>query len=153
MRYEVAQELEIVREENNGFLRPQEVVEYAKNPNTVLHQYFDWDNDIAADKYRIAQARALIRVAVIVEKNTSEKVRAYVSLSSDRNEAGGYRSIAEVINDVVLVDTLLQDALKELASFQRKYNRLKEVSEFKEIFSSIERVVHKEQHEEVQATA
>src|SRR5581483_9736542 len=118
-------------------------LEFARNPDTELHKYFEWNNDEAAEKFRLAQARALIRVAVIVEPRSSERVRAYVSLTSDRHNEGGYRAITEIINDDVLVDTLLQDALKELAAFQRKYNHLKTIAELSGVFESIEKVVDK----------
>lgn len=135
-------ELETIRKSNNGFLRPQEVVEYARNPDSALHSHFTWDDSEAAEKYRLAEARALIRVSVVVEPTTSEKVRAYVSLTGDRNADGGYRAIAEIINDEVLVEKLLDDALKELASFKRKYEKLKGISNLSGVFTAIEDVVH-----------
>lgn len=140
----IKEELETIRKSNNGFLRPQDVVEYARDPNSALHTRFTWDDSEAAEKYRLAEARALIRVSVVVEANTSEKLRAYVSLTSDRNELGGYRAIAEVINDEVLIDRLLDDALKELEIFKRKYERLKSVSALGGVFSAIEDVTHNE---------
>lgn len=140
----IRQEMEAIRIANNGFIRPQEVVEYARNPESALHAQFTWDDTEAAEKYRLAEARALIRVSVVVESSTNEKVRAYVSLSGDRNADGGYRAITEIINDEVLVEKMLTDALKELASFKRKYERLKGVSKLGGVFTAIEDVTHNE---------
>lgn len=151
MNESAKQELEIIRSENGGFLRPIDVLNYARDEKSALHEYFEWDDNEAAEKYRLAQARALIRVAVVVEERTSAKVRAYVSLSNDRTAEGGYRAIAEVINDEVLRETLLADAMKELAVFQRKYQQLKAVTELGGLFAVIEDVVRSNlsaQHEE-----
>lgn len=135
------QELELIRSENGGFLRPADVVNYARDDKSALHEYFEWDDSAAAEKYRLAQARALIRVAVVVEPRTSEKLRAYVSLTSDRSAEGGYRAIADIINDEVLKETLIADAMKDLASFTRKYEKIKRVTEFSGLFQTIEDVV------------
>jgi len=116
----VRQELEIIRTENGGFLRPADVVNYARSEDTALHEMFEWDNTKAAERYRLAQARSVIRVCVIVNENTSEKIRAFVSLSSDRQAKNGYRAMAEVIDDEILKETMLNDALRDLQAFQRK---------------------------------
>ena len=137
----IREELETIREKGNGFLRPQEVVEYARNPDTALHSHFEWDDDEAAEKYRLVQARALIRVVVTVEPNTSEKIRAYVSLMDDRHKEGGYRVMAKVIDDVMLTDKLMEDAFKELSSFRRKYNILRSITGISGIMDAINAVV------------
>lgn len=136
----VKQELEIIRNENGGFLHPAKVVEYARDENTALHECFEWDDTEAAEKYRLAQARAVIRVCVVVEENTSQPVRTYVSLRTDRKE-GGYRAMVDVVNDEVLKERLLADALKELAYFKRKYETLTTVAELGAVFKVIDEVV------------
>jgi len=55
--------LELIRR-THGELRPEAVLEDARNPNSPLHDYFTWDDKEAADQLRLLQARALIRVAV-----------------------------------------------------------------------------------------
>lgn len=125
----VKDELEVIRQKNGGFLRPQDVIEFAKNPKTRLHAQFEWDDTKAAEKYRIAQARAIIKVSVTIQPNTNEKTHTYVSLSIDRGTGAGYRHIVEVLNDEVLRDVLLQDALREAWSFKKKYDTLKDSSE------------------------
>jgi hypothetical protein len=141
MNEEVKHELEGLRQRNGGKILAAQVVDFARNPETALHGYFEWDDSLAAEKYRLAQARALIRVAVVVEPTTSEAVRAYVSLSSDRQAGGGYRAIAEVLSDEILKETLLADALKDLTVFTRKYDALRSVTRLNRLFESIEDVV------------
>lgn len=40
--------------------KPQEVVDLAKNPNTELHKCFDWNDEIAANKWRLHTARNIL---------------------------------------------------------------------------------------------
>lgn len=143
----VLQELEIIRNESGGFLHPAKIVEYARDEASALHTHFIWDNDEAAEKYRIAQARALIRVCVVVEKSTSQQTRAYVSLSVDRKD-GGYRAMVDIVNDEILLDVMLRDAIKELASFTRKYNELKQIAEIGPLFTIIDETVKRVSMEE-----
>lgn len=150
MKHTYRDELEIVRQKHNGFLRPQDVVEYARNKKTRLHGYFEWDDTEAAKRYRLAQATALIKVSVIVEPSRNEKVRAYVSLSTDRHKGGGYRSIVEVMNDDALKEVLLQDAYRDLQHFNSKFEKLRECAELSNVFQAIDvsvpRVKNTEQH-------
>lgn len=138
MNDQYREELEVIRKTNNGFIRPQEVVEFARDPKTALHEAFEWDDSSAAESYRLMQARAIIRVCVIIEPTKSEKVKAYVSLMHDRHNEGGYRAMVEVMNDEMLKDQLLSDALKELQTFQRKYAKLRDVVMLGPIFNILD---------------
>lgn len=44
-----------------GVLRPADVVDAARNPNSSMHGQFEWDDGEAAEQYRLYQARILIR--------------------------------------------------------------------------------------------
>lgn len=134
------QELEIIRQSSGGFLKPSTVVAYARNKKSALHNLFEWDDTKAAASHRIAQARSIIRVAVVISEQTSEKVRAFVSLSSDRGANRGYRSFADVLDDEELMLRLIEDAKTELAAFVRKFNRLREIGELNNIFIEIDRL-------------
>lgn len=138
MELSYQQELEIIKQKGNGFLRPQEVVDYARNPDTALHQYFEWDDVKAGEKYRLAQARAIIRVAVVVNPENGEKVQAYVSLRSDRKEGNSYRALVEVLDDEALTQALLRQAYTDMVSFQRKYQALKGAAELGGVLSAID---------------
>jgi hypothetical protein len=46
--------------DHEGTLYPATVVEVAKSPNHPLHRYFEWDNEKAAQAYRISQACEVI---------------------------------------------------------------------------------------------
>lgn len=126
----VLTELERIRQKDlEGKLRPKAVVDTARDPAHPLHKQFEWDDSVAAEKHRLDQARNLIRVAVTVleVENKTVKVRAYQSLSTDRDK-GGYRRTVDVMSDDQLRSILLADALAELRSFQARYSRLNELA-------------------------
>lgn len=52
--------------ERDGGIRPSVVVEEARPKRAKLHDEFEWNNEKAAEEYRLSQARRLIRVTQIV---------------------------------------------------------------------------------------
>lgn len=131
-------ELEQIREANGGELQAEAVVEFARNPATALHGRFTWDDTEAARQYRLEQARAVIRVCVTILPQTNESVRTYVSLTSDRiKEGGGYRTTEAVMSVAEQRAELLDQALRELATWQAKY---RQVNELAAIFAEAEKL-------------
>lgn len=109
-------------------LVPELVVEFARKSSSPLHSCFTWDDGVAADQYRLWQARQLIRVSVQIVPGTDINERVWVSLKPDREDGGGYRSMIRVLNNKDLRAQLLQDAMEDMEMFESKYQRLKELS-------------------------
>jgi hypothetical protein len=121
-----------------GLVNPHTVLERARDENSALHGHFTWDDGEAAEKWRVEEARRLIRVFVITpQQEAAEPIRAFVSLTSDRRNGGGYRNVEAVLSDEELKEQFLSDALAELKSFQSKYSRIKELAQ---VFKAIEKV-------------
>lgn len=134
----IKKELELIRKENGGILKPNDVVTFAEDPKTALHKRFEWDDNKAAHEYRLEQARYIIRVAVIVNPSTGENIRTYVSLRNDRDNGDSYRTMVDVLNDKKLFNMMLEDALTDLHTFENKYDSLKEAGKLKKVFAAIE---------------
>lgn len=132
----IEEELEAIRKKHRGVLRPADVVEYAKDPETALHEHFPWDIEEAAYKHWLDVARHIIRavVTVVGEGETAISCRAYVSLSADRGK-DSYRATVEVFDDAERSEAMLQEALQELAAFRRKYSVLQQL---KKVFRAID---------------
>lgn len=127
-RKKVLAELERIRERNGGTLTARAVVDEARDPDHPLHHRFEWDDSVAAERWREDQAARLIRCTYIEMKIEDEslRVRAFSNLSSDRkSEPGTYRATADVLSDAEMSAQLLQDAMWELKAFRRKYATLK----------------------------
>ena len=53
-------EMEILEKKYNGRLTPADVVRESANRKSKLHDWFDWDDNSASEKWRLHQARMLI---------------------------------------------------------------------------------------------
>jgi len=134
-------ELEQIAAANNGLLRAEDVVGFARDARTALHGCFEWDDKKAAHQARLQTARSIIRVAVSVTPADDQKqFRAFVSLKPDRYmlPGGGYRTFVTTMTEGDLRKQLLADAYEEMESFMRKYESLKELGE---VFEAMERAV------------
>lgn len=137
----VVAELKRIADRNDGVLMPEDVVEAARPAASPLHSSFDWDDSEAAQKWRLHQARQLLRVTVeyIESDNARVPMRVFVSLTDDRRD-GGYRITAKVLSDAEQRKQLLNDAYEEMRWFQKKYAALKELAE---VFAAMRRASRK----------
>jgi hypothetical protein len=121
------QELESLRDENNLILA-ERVVEFAENPSTALHGWFEWDDSRAAHQHRLQQARQLIVWVKVKPAGSDEPIQAFASIESDRHRpGGGYRSVILILSDAALYQAYLAQAMEELQRFQQKYAEIKEL--------------------------
>jgi hypothetical protein len=122
----IGEALEAIRVENGGQLHPQAVVEGARNPESVLHSHFEWDDKKAAELHRTDQARALIRSIRVIDDDEVARP-AFLSIRSD--DGVGYRAFREVIASVDLRERLLAQAERDLDSWTQRYRELREIVE------------------------
>jgi hypothetical protein len=123
------EELIAIARKNDGVLRPIDVVEYARDKNTALHSSFEWDDNKAAEEYRLWQAREIIRVTVTMLPNVESPVKVFVSLNEDRKEnGGGYRFLADVMTNTAQRNLFLKEAFAEFKRWELKYKTLKELT-------------------------
>lgn len=119
---------ELERLKVDGIIRPDDVVSAAESEESPLHSWFEWDDGEAAQQYRLDQARKLLRVYVVMDTPESNPVRALVSLTTDRRNGGGYRTVADVMSDDALRAQMLHDALTQLRNMQDRYRNLQALS-------------------------
>jgi len=75
-------------EHPDGTLLPKDVIEAARSPQHILHDYFEWDDARAGHLHRIDQARGLIkRYRVTVE--TSKRLYQIPRYLRDPGRHGG----------------------------------------------------------------
>jgi hypothetical protein len=132
----------------NGCLKPEIVVDEARPKNSVLHDHFEWDDDKAAYKYRLQEARQLIRCIRIIDPgipiDEQPAHRAFVHVSADPKEGQfegeGYIPIARAMGRKAYRQQVLQEALNAARHWQRKYEDLKELTL---VFAEIDKVAEK----------
>lgn len=127
---EIIAELQALCEKGGGILQPKAVIEAARPETSPLHTHFEWDDDKAADDYRMWQARALIsQVRVHIETPSGKKYasQVFVSLKSDRDK-GGYRTMVDVLSHNDTRNQLVRDALSDMQNFTERYRVIRELS-------------------------
>jgi hypothetical protein len=121
----------------HGVLRAQDVVDAARDTESVLHaEVFRCSADEAANNWYLEEARRLIRVAVTEQPELGQPVRVFVSLPSDRKvPGGGYRRLTDVIAHDQMRAELLQAALDDLRSAKERHKHVRELTE---VFAAID---------------
>ena len=118
-------ELDNIAQANNGLLVPEKVVEFAADATSALHNEFTWDNEEAARKLREQQARQLIRVYIKFVPAAQRKTRAFISVPSDRANGDGYRRTEDVIANPMLMEQMVDEVRKRIASLSQSYSYLR----------------------------
>ena len=122
--------------ESKGQLTPQKLVDVSRPVDAPLHDAFEWNDTVAAEKYREHQGRYMIRSVEVVREN-AEPTRAFVSLSRTSKEHQ-YHSIDAVLQSADDTEQLLQQAKRELAAFKRKYAQLTQLASVFDAITELE---------------
>lgn len=127
-------------EQEKGELTPELVLNESRPAEAVLHSCFEWDDEKAAEGYRLYQARRIINnITVKIEENKNEipqNVRAFVSVTDvSKQEKGSFITIQNAMLNTDYKKQVLRNALWELKNFKNKYSSYKELGK---IFASID---------------
>lgn len=114
--------------ERDGAIAPETLVNESRADTAPLHHCFEWDNDKAAEKYRISQAGNIIRHIVIENPEDASgtqvpPVRAFVHTKI----VSGYEPIEIVISSAEKCKDLLEQATRDMQWFTQKYKNLREL--------------------------
>jgi hypothetical protein len=121
-------------------LTPKEIVSKAKSKNSPIHDFFDWENDSAADKYRLHQARLLlnmIEVKVVFEKG-EKNVAAFENISvelsnDDDGKERKYVTIQDIQDSPKYLEAVMKSATEEILYWKDKYEIYEKFKQFKRI--------------------
>jgi Mor family transcriptional regulator len=132
--------------QKHGVVKAELVLDAGRPESSPIHGYFTWDDGIAAEKHRITEAQTLIRsVRVIRDDMPAQEqpaVRYLLSVeateSETRFEGKAYLPLPDIKNNPEYRRQVLQDALSEFRSLQKKYRDLE--SELGQIFNAVTKV-------------
>ena len=121
------------RLEEDGGLTPARLVDASRPDDAPLHGEFEWDDALAAERYREGQASAVIRhlVTVSVDRSEVPPARSFVPILVSGDD--GQRSTYVTTRDALALEEtrgmVLERARREARAFQRKYEGLVELAE------------------------
>lgn len=109
-------------------LSPKTLLDAARPDEAPLHGEFEWEDAVAAEKYRLHQARKIIEdITVTATADEPVVTRAFVSVP--QTPTGVYLHVASVMGSDYLAASLMKTARRELEIFSAKYARLSKVSD------------------------
>ena len=119
-------------------LTPKSLVDASRDEKAPLHNEFEWDDTIAAEKYRCEQARFIIRHLIIEEVDMEApkhvKDRAFVYTG---NVKTGYVPLKDALENKTWRKNLLDAAKRDMKYFIDKYDRLEELADVTEPMKQI----------------
>lgn len=128
-------------ERENGKVDKKSFLEASRPADSPTHALFEWDNDKAAEKYRLVQSGKYIAdIKVTIIRKESEKKtlnvkvsdiyegRGFLNGGNSRTSGVSYNSAVAVLSDEEKQKNVLRHAKEELFIFQRKYNKFEELS-------------------------
>ena len=113
---------------------PQEILEKARDETSELHKCFEWDDSVAAERYRLQQAGNVLRMLVFTPKTSEEQPVRCFHITMEKNT---YQPTQQFLVQENEYQILLKKALNELETFKRKYHTL---SELEQVFEAIESI-------------
>ena len=109
-----------------GHLTPHATVDAARDPRHALHPHFEWNDEVAAEAYRLDQARSIIRMIRIEDTGRDKDPPAFLSISEGK--AGtSYRTYKDVIDSLELQDAVPRAAERDLKAFEDRYKALSDI--------------------------
>lgn len=110
----------------------QELLDDSRDENAPLHSCFEWDDTIAAEKYRLWQARHIIHsleVVIAKENMPTTSTRLFVNVVPQApKRQGEFTTIDIALKNKTYREQILSNALIELRSFRRKYAAYEELT-------------------------
>ena len=104
----------------------------ARERDAVLHSCFEWNDDVAGEEWRKGQARGLLTHLVIVEEKAPARdglpVFVNVRITSEDEDFRAYLASENAMSDERLRAQVLQQALRDLQAWERRYQHLQELA-------------------------
>lgn len=128
--------------ERDGRLAPADVVAEASDPASPLHDYFEWDDSEAARKYRLSQARTLIR-SIKVEITVREIPLTVVGYVRDPDLSvrdPGYRNVIQLRTEEESARLAVLDEMKRVSDAVKRAKRLAAVLGFADQIAQIDEI-------------
>lgn len=118
---------------NGAVVDKKILVDDARPESSPTHRFFEWNESLAAERYRLQQAHHYLKsILVEIIPDTGGEpipIRAFhcvtINQRTDMSSKHGYVPVARALADDELWSQVLQKAKSELMSWQRRYKTYK----------------------------
>lgn len=117
--------------EREGSLTAERLLELSRDEDALMHDCFEWDDTVAAEKFRLSQARYIIRtiVATKIDDEPIQEQRAFVSVSQTSHaEKGRFKPLITALAVEKDRSVVLENAMRDWGFFKEKYSKLDELA-------------------------
>lgn len=147
-------------EKEEGKVTRESFLDYSRNENSETHEMFEWDDTVAAEKYRLATAGKIINqleVTIVYEESEPREIKAQIKYDDEPQQKtvsaflnvspktptapAVYYNAHRAMSDEDTRRQVLRNAMFELRAFERKYHDLEE---FAELFEVIKKVTNEQ---------
>lgn len=104
-------------------LTPEAIVEVAKEKSSPIHDYFDWDDKVAAGKWRHRQAYAYLRNLRIEIVSSGELIRAFHPVIVKKDAPSSYVLIGDAAQNEAWWAQIMDRMSRELVGYQNRYRQ------------------------------
>jgi hypothetical protein len=120
-----------------GSLTPQNILDASRPKNALFHTLFQWDDTVAAEHYRLQQARTILNnIEITVVSDGQPKQISVYEVIKQPSTIGAYKSINSMTIDDI--DFIRMRTLKELNILKDKLSVYKE---FNKVSSSLNQAI------------
>ena len=132
---EVIKEVVSIKEQKG--LTPENVVTSAKNKKSSLHNFFEWNDAIAGEQYRLQQARMFINEIKVIVEDVEYSAFENVKIGFNGDSERRYMEVTEILSQKELKEQIISQALNHINYWKIKYANYKEL---KPIVAAIDEV-------------
>lgn len=121
---------QIERMAQNGPVNAEDLVEAARPTGSAVHDYFEWDDDLAAEAYRKTQAHYYLRNIEVIREPEQEPIKAFHAVDvclSEQVTQHGYVPILRVMQERPLAEQVIADERRRLIGCQTRLAQYREM--------------------------
>lgn len=116
--------------DEHGSLTAALVVDVARDPDHPLHARFEWDDTVAAEKWRLEQAGQLLRVVKLPPNPARpHDLRAFVAVKGQESHRAEYVPTEVAMADEFTRKLVLADMQREWRALKRRYEHMAEFAQ------------------------
>lgn len=108
-------------------LTAEVVVDESRPEDAPLHPTFEWDDNVAGEKYRLMQASTIIRAIRIDDSPQFTYVPQTITIRGEEVK-GSYQPVARVVKDERSLEAALQHLIRQLGEAQAAVDELKQAA-------------------------
>jgi len=110
----------IAKDDEDGLIQPEAVVEAAQDPESPLHKYFEWDVELAARAHWLARARHLIARYTVIRVDEGPRFVNVTLRKGKPNARRGYVPLERAVADPDLYEQIVGEAETAVVSWRNR---------------------------------